>query len=208
MIDIITVERKDRTGLHIDSVFIDCEMARERTAAVKKGTCVEFIPLSFRKPHTDCSITVRPRCGDRGDEHVISEHILAAERIGFRTFRIIIIHRTAERNTFIIAFAGHCIYIRYHLVALAHCIADHACIGLFEHPRLLVQRTALRTMGTHDRAEGTVLKPAGVHLRVYALALVEMSSDVVAPIAVEDVRRCRCEIWLELEGLPCDGRIA
>ena len=143
---------------------------------------MELIPLAFRKPYVNGSISVDTGLGHWSDEHIITEHILAAETICLKSLRIIIIHRTAESDAIIIANAGHCVDIWCHLIALAHCLTDHVCIFSVEYPWFLVQGTVLRTVCSHHRAETAILKPSCVHLRVDRIS--EVSSDIVAPISI------------------------
>ena len=173
--------------------------------AVKQCARMEFVPLALRKPYVDGGIAVDAGLGYRSDEHVIAEHVLAAEGICLRRLRIIIVHWTAECDTIIIANAGHCIYVRCHLIALAHCLTDHVRILGVEHPRLLVQRTVLRTVSSHYRAETAILKPSCVHLRINRIT--EVSSDIMAPISIKHIGSCSGEVWLEIKRLPRDGSV-
>jgi hypothetical protein len=89
---------------------------------------------------------------------------------------------------------------------LTYSLTDYIGIFFCEYPRLLVESSALRTVGTHYRAESAILEPSCVHFRIDVVS--EVASDVVAPISVEHIRCCRCEIWLELEGFPGDSGIS
>ena len=160
-------------------------MTLHNRTALEEGTCMKLEPLPFRKPYVHLGKAVDCRLHYRSYEHVVTEHILAAEVIRLLTLRVIIIHRTAECKTLVITLAGHCIDIRCHHIALTHCLTDHICVFLSKHPRLLVQSAALRAVRTHHRAESAVLKPSCVHLRIDRVT--EVSSDVVAPVSVEHI---------------------
>ena len=118
-------------------------MTLHHSTSLEQCTCVKFVPLSLRKPHIHSRIAVDRRGNHRSDEHVITEHILTAEAVCLRSLRIVIIHWAAERKSFIISLAGHCIDVRSHFITLTNGLADH--IGIFgcEHPWLLVESTVL-----------------------------------------------------------------
>ena len=146
---------------------------------------MEFIPAAFRKPYLHLGESVCHRLGDRSDEHVISEHILAAEFrvICFLSCRPVIVQRTAESDTFVISLTCHCVDVWRHVITLTYCLADDIGVFLGEYPRLLVEGSALRAVSTHHRAETAILKPSCVHFWVNRIT--EMSSDIMAPISVE-----------------------
>ena len=118
-------------------------MSGDSPASVKHCSCVELVPVSFRKPDLHRCESVFCRLCDRRDEHIVSEHILAPEVVSLLTLWIVIVEWAAERDAFVISLAGHCVYVWRHLVALTHCLADHICILLCEYPWLLVQGAAL-----------------------------------------------------------------
>ena len=118
-------------------------MSCDHLSAFEHRSGVEFIPVSFRDPDVHGCKSVLCRLGHRRYEHVVSEHILAAEIISLLAFRIVVVKRAAERDTLIISLACHCIDVWCHLIALTYGLADHVGILLCENPRLLVQRAAL-----------------------------------------------------------------
>ena len=150
-----------------------------------QNACVEFVPAAFRKPDLHLCESVSHRLCHRGDEHIVTEHILAAEFhvVCFLSFRPFVIKRTAQGDTFVISLTGHRIDVWRHIIALTYCLTDDVGIFFCEYPRFLVEGTALRTVGTHYRAESAVLKPSCVHFRIDVVS--EVSSDVVAPISVK-----------------------
>ena len=74
-------------------------------------------------------------------------------------------------------------------------------LAVGEHPRLLVQSGVLRRVGAQDRAERAELHPAYIHLGVDGVGA-HVSAHIVAPVAVEHVRRRRVEVRLEVERFP------
>ena len=78
---------------------------------------------------------------------------------------------------------------------------QNVALAVGEHPRLFIESGILCGVGAQNRAECTELHPAYVHLGVDRVGA-HVSAHVMAPVAVEHVRRCRVEIRLEVERFP------
>ena len=71
-------------------------MTFNHSSALKHGSGMKLIPFSFRKPYVNFCKSIDSRLGNRSDEHIVSEHILASEVICLLAFRIVVIEWTAE----------------------------------------------------------------------------------------------------------------
>ena len=198
----VGIERKHRTCLHKNRVFVDGIGALYGLSTLKQRTCGKFKPLALGQPgglHGVASLHGR---GDGRHYHLVAKHILVAEVVCLLSCRVIVVHRAAERNGIIVGASSHGIDIGCHGVALAHGVAKRKGDVVVEHPRLFLELGILGGVCAHNRAHGAELHPAGIHLGVDAVDAVHVSAEVVAPVAIEYIRGCVVEIGLEVKRSP------
>ena len=203
----VAVHGQDGARTYVNRIFVQRESPLDGTSSVEHRSGLPLIPFPLGEPDLHGRIALLARRGDRRYEDVVAEEVLVAEGIGFRGLGPLVVHRPAERNPLVVGLAGHGVDIGCERITLADGAAQDVGMLRGEVPDLLFQSGALGRVGAHDGAQGAELHPADVKFGVDAVGHV-VSSDVVAPISVEDVRGSGVEVGLEVERSPRDGGVA
>ena len=165
-----------------------------------------LIPVvSTRKPNGLRNLGSMHRSSDRAYQHVITEHILISLPVSLWAVRIIIVHRTAERQGLIVGFSGHRVDVRVEGITCLDDISQHTCHVIREYPRLFIDASDLSRMSPQNRTEEAELHPAGIYLRIKRSY---MPTNIVTPIAGQHIRGRTVEIRLEVERSPGDDSIS
>ena len=203
----VAVHGQDGARTYVNRIFVQRESPLDDTSSVEHRSGLPLIPFPLGEPDLHGRIALLAQRGDRRYEDVVAEEVLVAEGIGFRGLGPLVVHRPAERNPLVVGLAGHGVDVGCERVTPADGVAQDVGMLRGEVPDLLFQSGALGRVGAHDGAQGAELHPADVKFGVDAVGHV-VSSDVVAPISVEDVRGRGVEVGLEVERSPRDGGVA
>ena len=144
-------------------------------------------PVAFREPYSLFADAVDRRCHDRSDKDVIAEEILVFECICFIAFGILIVHRTADAYTRVVALASHGVKIREQGITQFDRRIElrKVIVG----PYLAVNPSAYGGMAAEYRGEYSELEPAEQKLGIVhrVIAVIHVSSDIMSPVSVADI---------------------
>ena len=142
-------------------------------------------------------------CGDDGrDEDIVAKHILTFTAIGLVLLRPLVIERTADADTRVVGLAGSGVDIGHELIAQVTHIEQQREVVVFPDAALVACLAG--SVSAEDGREGAILQPSQHQLGVL-VAYLQVSANVVSPVAEAHVGGCGGEI--RLEGQRTEGAV-
>ena len=194
------IHREDGSGPGVPGIFRKGIMQGFGAASLVHRPRGAVVPVAFGEPYFACSESrdAVDRLDDSRGENVVAEHELLGNVVGFVLLGVVVVHRAAHADARVIIGACCGVDIRCERVAQADGVAhDEQVVG--EEPEVALDARVFRGVGFEDGGKDAVLQPAGIEFGIGFLRLFfeHVPADVVAPIAVVDIRRGGCEVGQE-----------
>jgi len=150
----------------------------------------------------------------RRNHHTVSKKILSLSCVGKVILREFIVQWMYNANACFISNPSCSVYIGEKFVSEENGISHYFEIVKWVHPNSslnnILQLVFFSAMSTKNGTEDSELKPSAEHLTPKSLILLResMSSYIIAPVSIANIRSCCCEVWLKFQGIPANESIS
>src|SRR5215469_1007432 len=198
----------DAAGAHVRRPLIEREGALNDGGTLQHCTACPFNPRARWQPDTPRSQLriALYRSGYGSDQQVIPEHVLIFDLVSFFGFWPVVVYRPANGNAGVVSLPPSCVDVWNQRVA--QLISSAHRLGVLKRirPDAALRIRVLGGMRPQNWAEDAKLYPSGEQLRRNYSR--DVTTDVVTPVAIENVGRGCGEVGLISQRFPHRNRVA
>ena len=192
----LRVAHDDGSGLDkVGNLLLGVAVGQD-AATADQPVATHVVPLSLWQPRAAESHAVSLGGGDDGsDEDVVAKHILTLLPVGLVLLGPLIVERPADADARVVSLACGGVDVGHELIAQVD--AGQQLLEVGHHPDAPLVAPLVGAVGAEDGREDAKLHPAQQQLRVGGGCNLQVSAQVVSPVAEAHVSGGGGEIGLE-----------